>query len=221
MIGRVVLATACAMLATVCGATGQQTLRQLGGLVSKEGTGRLLIVNCQDCIRPEAVRAKAEYLSRLLGIRADVTTNAAERATLTIFLTDDGAGGAPVPDAHMGVVGMDRLRSGDAAMRKFNAEFARIAADLFVPERVNVNRREIEDVFVGEAFTMMAVNTLKRLLPQAGFEPAIIATYETACREGWAPAPTNDVQKAIWAKTLDEKERGPTNPITIPPPKKK
>ena len=26
------------------------------------------------------------------------------------------------------------------------------------------------------------------------------ATYESACRMGWAPAPTNDVQKAIWDK---------------------
>ena len=45
------------------------------------------------------------------------------------------------------------------------------------------------------------------------------ATYKQACEEGWAPAPTNDVQKAIWDKVKADKERGPTNPITIPPPK--
>ena len=46
------------------------------------------------------------------------------------------------------------------------------------------------------------------------------ATYRDACEEGWAPAPTNDVQKAIWEKVKADRERGPTNPITIPPPKR-
>ena len=31
-----------------------------------------------------------------------------------------------------------------------------------------------------------------------GVVPAETATYRQACREGWAPAPTNDVQRAIW-----------------------
>ena len=31
-----------------------------------------------------------------------------------------------------------------------------------------------------------------------GIEPVQVATYRQACQEGWAPAPTNDVQKAIW-----------------------
>lgn len=43
-------------------------------------------------------------------------------------------------------------------------------------------------------------------------------TYRQACREGWAPAPTNDVQKAVWEQIKADKERGPTNPITIAPP---
>jgi hypothetical protein len=46
-------------------------------------------------------------------------------------------------------------------------------------------------------------------------------TYLNACRRGWAPAPTNEYQKAIWDKVRSDKERGPTNPIEIPMPKKK
>ncbi len=33
-----------------------------------------------------------------------------------------------------------------------------------------------------------------------GVHPAVIATYRKACQEGWAPAPTNEFQKAIWEK---------------------
>lgn len=42
-------------------------------------------------------------------------------------------------------------------------------------------------------------------------------TYLRACQEGWAPAPTNDVQKAIW----DKVHAVPTEPLKIKPETKK
>ncbi len=50
-----------------------------------------------------------------------------------------------------------------------------------------------------------------------GVTPVAIYTYKRACEEGWAPAPTNDVQKAIWEKV----HALPTAPITIKPETKK
>ena len=50
-----------------------------------------------------------------------------------------------------------------------------------------------------------------------GVLPAQRATYLKACEEGWAPAPTNDVQKAIW----DKVHAMPTEPIKIKPEEKK
>jgi hypothetical protein len=50
-----------------------------------------------------------------------------------------------------------------------------------------------------------------------GVLPAQRATYLKACEEGWAPAPTNDVQKAIW----DKVHAMPTEPIKIKPETKK
>ena len=47
----------------------------------------------------------------------------------------------------------------------------------------------------------------------AGVQLIRFASYDQACREGWAPAPTNDVQKAIW----DEVHAIPTEPIKIKP----
>ena len=61
---------------------------------------------------------------------------------------------------------------------------------------------------------------IRRVATSRGLAPYRMEFYETACREGWAPAPTNDVQRAIRDEVLADKERGPTNPITIPPPKK-
>ncbi len=55
----------------------------------------------------------------------------------------------------------------------------------------------------------------------AGITPVRRTTYLNAVRLGWAPAPTNEYQKAMWERVKADKERGPTNPITIPPPNAK
>lgn len=220
---KAVFAAANAALAAICGAMDAQTLKKKGGLIAKEGSGRFLIVECRKHAVPEIVRNKTDYLTRLLGIRTGVTTNAAERATITILLTNgdrETRTRTKTTEPGIGVIEIAESSHGDDAAKDFDAAFAHVATELLVPKdrKTAVSRRQIEAVFAGNAFTMMAVNEVKRLLLQAGFSPDVIATYETACREGWAPAPTNDAQRTIWAKMLDEKERGPANPILILPP---
>ena len=51
-----------------------------------------------------------------------------------------------------------------------------------------------------------------------GITTITISSYRDACHKGWAPAPTNDVQRAIWEQVRADKERGPAKPITIRPP---
>lgn len=50
-----------------------------------------------------------------------------------------------------------------------------------------------------------------------GCRPRTFTSYRKACEEGWAPAPTNDIQKAIW----DKVHQLPTEPIKIKPEAKK
>lgn len=46
---------------------------------------------------------------------------------------------------------------------------------------------------------------------KAGVRTIRFSTYRQACKEGWAPAPTNDVQKAVW----DEVHEIPKKPMKI------
>lgn len=49
----------------------------------------------------------------------------------------------------------------------------------------------------------LSVDVIARLAPSlanANVTPALMTTYLAACKQGWAPTPTNDVQKAIWKK---------------------
>ena len=54
-------------------------------------------------------------------------------------------------------------------------------------------------------------------LEQIGVTRLQLAPYLRACQQGWAPAPTNDIQKAIW----DKVHAMPTAPIKIKPETKK
>ena len=55
-------------------------------------------------------------------------------------------------------------------------------------------------------------------MPKLGVREVRFATYYQAVREGWAPEPTNDIQRAIWEQARADKERGPAKPLVIPPP---
>ena len=67
------------------------------------------------------------------------------------------------------------------------------------------------DKYPDEAIPVDVLGRTLRYLPEAGCNLRTMVPYRTACREGWAPAPTNDIQKAIW----NEVRQLPTKPIKI------
>ena len=85
----------------------------------------------------------------------------------------------------------------------------------------HVHRPDQLDAYVEARPPMDVLAKVSRLLPTLGVTPQRTTTYQQACKEGWAPMPTNALQKAIWEQVKADKERGPTNPITIPPPNQK
>ena len=54
--------------------------------------------------------------------------------------------------------------------------------------------------------TMNEFQGVMNYLPEIGIKPYTLTTYKRACREGWAPPPTNDIQKAIWEQVRTDKE---------------
>ena len=68
-----------------------------------------------------------------------------------------------------------------------------------------------------ERFGVETIAHVRESAPFYGLIPWRQATYKRACEEGWAPAPTNEYQKAIWDKVHEM----PTAPIRILPETKK
>jgi len=54
------------------------------------------------------------------------------------------------------------------------------------------------DALIGKGLSPEPFNKILAHAQKLGIKPARMTTYRKAVEEGWAPAPTNDFQKAIW-----------------------
>ena len=67
------------------------------------------------------------------------------------------------------------------------------------------------DKLLTDGFTFDMASSINENLQAMGIFPMRKITYVKACQEGWAPAPTNEYQKAIW----DRVHSAPKNPMKI------
>ena len=221
---------------------------QTGGLVFKQIAGpHLCLVNAQRRVPQADFDGMAHDLTTSLSLPWDavcVAESADGQSVARTMLAGGAAGVVAVVDAPDAPTLLVAPEEGWAAVN-----VARMAEDNPLPPvfaarfRKELWRAAAWAVGGGNSSfqpcLLRGVSTMKELdaipLLQPGPEPnnkiideahrrgvqmARFASYRQACKEGWAPPPTNDVQKAIWEQVKADKERGPTNPITIQPPKK-
>lgn len=58
--------------------------------------------------------------------------------------------------------------------------------------------------FSDARFTLATTENIINFMDQIGIKPAKKALYIRACREGWAPPPTDEYQRAVWSKVKKE-----------------
>ena len=73
------------------------------------------------------------------------------------------------------------------------------------------------DRMTAESLAPDQISFMNSYLNELGARPILRVTYDVACQQGWAAAPSNDVQKAIWNKV----HQMPTEPLKIKPEAKK
>ena len=211
-----------------------------GGLVVNPSSfkGKIAIVNAQKVVSNSEIENVATTLSNASGCNvvtesgSPAITEAAShknksQAEVAIVVVADETTPAMLlaPEDHWGVVNVNRLTD------DLGSERAKVK---FLPHRT---RKEIIRAFsilcgggssqfkgnVMNAASMREMDYMKETIPvdminywrlhlaTLGVTPKKVASYADACQQGWAPPPTNSVQKAIW----DQIHAMPANPMKI------
>lgn len=227
----------------------QRVMEKTGGLIRIEGKGLVAFVNLQDVVPVPVLEARADLIAKT--IRAEVRTVAGDRnefdissapktlekagATVAVFLVDRQ--GWPMSltavEARWALVNVAALNSdspsSEILAKRVNKMLTRQSALLLgtfassskSTPLVAISSLSELDALDYDMLTMDSMIAIFRYMPQLGITQTKMTTYKKACMEGWAPAPTNDFQKAIFERVKADKERGPSKPLTIAPPAKK
>lgn len=213
-----------------------------GGYVVKPNSqqGCVVIFNAQKRVSSPELQGVVNKIVTKLGYKAEVrdvenvTIATAEEikvkegATVAVYVVDDPQ--LPISlvayEGHWGIVNIAKLAEGADKVRLFgraNAETMRVvalasgAADSQFPSSLmkDVKRVRGLDGMDGE-LPYDVMNRMVATYKLLGMSPERKSTYRNACKEGWAPAPVDDIQKAIW----DEVHATPSEPIKIKHEKK-
>lgn len=207
--------------------------QRTGGFLIRPNTakGKLAVINAQTTFPLSVAKAIAANLQKETQICVDVaertgvtsaTASAALRETgaaAAVILTDLGDGQPSIlaaPDNNWAMVNVAALGN-DAELAKKEALRAMVMCSGGYLSQVPItlmgpfrNLKQVKAIPT-DRLPADSVMKMKNYLKEYGVEPYQVTVYMKACREGWAPAPTNEFQKAIWDKVHEI----PTKPLKI------
>lgn len=224
----------------------QGNMRANGGYVRKAGSakGRFVVLNAQKLVGEAAIRPVLESIDKRVmvdvalkpaeGITVDNAGGriAAAGGTLGVALVDDPSLPSllTAPESGWSVVNVRKLSEGttNAAVvasrtrKEILRSFAFVSGCAYATMGDYVMRDVAKpgdlDSLQKEEFGAELMNKIRGGSSSLyGLTPWYQTTYRKACQEGWAPAPTNKYQKAIW----DKVHAMPAEPIKIKPETKK
>ena len=213
-------------------------LKKQGGFVIRANSrvGKVAVIDTQKRVAADEIRKPVAELSELT--KMNFVYETAEpgepakllgdsRANFAVIVVDDANQPAvmiALEDnwAVVNVAKLSRNLKTDKAVEQFflsrvRKEISRVIAILcggsasqFPNNCMDVCKLEDLDMAV-EGMPVDRVQCMVNFLKANGMSQEQRATYRHACEQGWAPAPTNDYQKAIWDKVHEM----PTEPIKI------
>ncbi len=222
----------------------KRVMETLGGYVSAKGTpsGSIVVVNSQKSVSAENFNyteyKASSWMKGLVkvveGKPATVSTAAQmrqeQKADFAIFIVEDAA----LPpsliaiEQKWAIVNVAALRTGGAndeltrirARNEFSRVFTIICGGFCSQYQAPLMNFVVDvpdlDRCLAEPPGDMTAR-MRGYLERCGVKPERKVPYKRAVEEGWAPAPTNEFQKAVW----DKVHAMPTEPLKIKPETKK
>ena len=211
-----------------------QRIAEDGGLVRKSAgsIGRVVIANTQEAVAEKELKESVSKLTEAIKVNISVEKMGSElsdtpeaalvkaKAQALIMVVDNPTDPSLLvaPEARWAKVNVGKLKEKNAEART-RQEVLRAFA--FLCGGISSHYPHPMTGYIGDPsqFDDMPVHELpvdvigrfSKYLGQMGITPYVEKTYLKACQEGWAPAPTNDIQKAIWS----EVHAIPSKPIKI------
>lgn len=197
-----------------------------GGEIERPGSGkgRIVLINAQgkvkdrdiDCVRSEIdseLNCRVEVVKTSIGVdfrrmKEDLG------ASVAVFIVDDAT--HPVSlvalEDRWALVNVARIPE-DVVAKEILRTFAVVSGG-YVSQFPNTLMSVTNAAALKEAELYVTPDVCMRqktFLESIGVTPVETVSYGIACQEGWAPAPTNDVQKSIW----DKVHTPPSKPLKI------
>lgn len=196
-------------------------IAESGGLVRKANgsIGRIVIANLQNEISDEDIHGATRRMMDFVKVNLSVEKMDAEfaaspenaiaqtKAQALILVVDNTTDPSLLvaPEARWAKVNVGKLKDKNAVTRT-KAEILRAFAFLcggassqfpnpmtgFIGDPAQIDELSTTEL------PMDVIGRFRNYLGQMGITPYVEKTYLKACQEGWAPPPTNDVQKTIW-----------------------
>lgn len=214
---------------TISTAKMEAIIENAGGMLDKPGTGLgvILFRNEQRRIPLAELVAPIEYLKKYTKLpikyydaepSSDSLTRDGVRklgANMLIVIKDDSSSPSPLlvaPDDAWAVVNVAALAKDNPPNGKLASRLRKEISRAFsflcggvnsqyekTPANHCSSLRDLDLIDMDEVPADLIMR-FKTYVQGYGVTPYIRATYKSACKHGWAPVPTNDVQKAIWDK---------------------
>lgn len=233
------LVAALAGFGSLAAEKAESELELTGGMVSRPAKGFVAVVDLQtsfgldrfgELFFPRGRCLRIPY-KIVRGERAfDVKTAGEEvgklGANAAIFLIDDPT--LPMSlaslEAEWAMVNMAKLTAdhpnAETLFKRVDRMFSRATIQILgggsfmqfpMSAMKRVNSLADLDQLPGRSPSPQAMMSMDSYMRELGIVMSIDVPYSVACEEGWAPAPTNDVQKVIW----NHVHSIPSNPMKI------
>jgi len=195
--------------------------------------GKIVFVNRQSRMTAKDIAEVADFVAKATRCKCEV--GSAEGANVVVEIVDDknAPALAAYPEDFKSAFNVAKMEEGlaGAAVDKFFVKrcrrellrafcFACGTAGTQYPDNILAIGKVSDLDLVEEFIPGDTIYAIQGRLKKIGVTPLQYVSYARACKDGWAPAPTNDVQRLVYEKIKALKEKGPTNPIKITPPKK-
>ena len=207
-----------------------------GGIVEKPGvgSGSFLFVDSTESLTASMFVRDFNMLDRTLKISpkilrgnpvsVETATTAMKKlnANAAVFVVDNPALPRLITASEEGwaIVNIGKLKvdnpSKEVFEKRITVEAIRGLAQIFGSGNAGMSMsaitslKDIDDL-QHPGFPPSALKMCQIQMKKLGFEPKVVASYRVACKQGWAPAPTNEVQQVIW----EQMHAKPTEPMKI------